>query len=141
MVQICISPHRMPFLFFSFGPKVWERSIQILSREGNETGTCALAEWLRILSSFWHSLMQRQVMPSEESCYCSLQLMGQKELNESWRESEWVKVFLFPASKVHKWDVELRKRVLKKNTLLWWKLFSTPSSLQQRAVKMSVTLF
>lgn len=48
------------FLLFSVGPKALEGSIQILSREGNKTGTCALVELLRISSSFWHSLMQRQ---------------------------------------------------------------------------------
>lgn len=51
-VQICISPCRMPLLLFSFGLEVLERSIQILSREGNKTRTCALVELLRILNSF-----------------------------------------------------------------------------------------
>lgn len=45
-------PYRMPLLVFSFGPMVLERSIQILSRERNKTGTCAPVEVLRILNSF-----------------------------------------------------------------------------------------
>lgn len=95
-------PNRMPLLF-SFSPKVLERSIRILSWEGNKTGTCALVELLRILNSFWLSLMQRQGNTLQgENCYCSLKLMGEKEkLNESWKENEW-KFLLLPASQVQK---------------------------------------
>lgn len=95
--SIFLSPQNA-FLLFSVGPKALEGSIQILSREGNKTGTCALVELLRISSSFWHSLMQRQGKNSPRR-ELLLQFApaggGGEEVNESW-EKELSLVLLPP---------------------------------------------
>lgn len=138
-VQICISPIESLFCYFHLASRFWRDQYWYFS--GKEIGTCALVELLRILNSFWHNLSQRQGITLQgENCYYSVNLMGKKKLNESWKENEW-KFLLLPTSQVHKKDGELRIQELKKSTFLWWKLFSSPSSLCQRAMKMPLPLF
>lgn len=96
------SPHRMPFCCFQLAPRRWRDQYRYFPGEGNKTGTCALVELLRISSSFWHSLMQRQGKnsPGRELL---LPFAAPGEKGSKWKlGGEGAEPFTPPTSEAHK---------------------------------------